>query len=227
MAAFALRQRCGVNGCMRIKDLNCETFIDDLSSKKPVPGGGGAAALCAALGVALGTMVGNITLERNNPGNVQNELIALNEKACLLQSEMLDMVDADGDVFMSVMRAYRMPKETPEDKSKRLDAIEKTLTLAATVPIRLMEKICEAIDLHVDYGQIGSNAVISDVGVGVLLCKAALQSASLNVLINTKSMKDRLKADTIEKEMNRMLMQYTPLADSIHSEVLKKLRRDG
>ena len=210
---------------MRSKDLSCEDFISQLSSRNPIPGGGGAVALSAAIGMSLGTMVGNITADKANPETIQKKIVELNAKASLLQRKFLDLIDADGEAFMPVINAYRMPKDTEEQNAARIAAIEESLLKASIVPIQLMQKICEAIDLHFAYEKIGATVAISDVGVGIALCKASLLGASLNVFINTKSMKDREKAISLEMQAQNMLDRYVELADQIYANVLKKLQK--
>jgi formiminotetrahydrofolate cyclodeaminase len=212
---------------MSVHHLNCEDFISELSSKNPIPGGGGASALCAAIGMALGCMVGNISAQKTNPETIQNKITELNVKASSLQTDFLNFIDADGEAFMPLINAYRLPKENEEQIETRLAAIEQALINASCVPIQLMQKICEAIDLHFAYEKIGTAAAISDVGVGIALCRASLLGASLNVFINTKSMKDKKKALSLEKQAQDMLDRYIELADLIYANVLKKLQRGG
>ena len=156
---------------------------------------------------------------------IQKKIVELNAKASLLQRKFLDLIDADGEAFMPVINAYRMPKDTEEQNAARIAAIEESLLKASIVPIQLMQKICEAIDLHFAYEKIGATVAISDVGVGIALCKASLLGASLNVFINTKSMKDREKAISLEMQAQNMLDRYVELADQIYANVLKKLQK--
>ncbi|MCL2617618.1 MAG: cyclodeaminase/cyclohydrolase family protein [Defluviitaleaceae bacterium] len=204
--------------------LNCTEFVDVLASKEPTPGGGGAAALVGAVGMALGNMVGSLTLGKKKYADVQDEIIALKAKADTLQTELLALVAADALAFEPLSRAYGLPSGTDEEKAEKARIMEDALRTASAVPIQIMEKCCEAIDLHRAFGEKGTAIAISDVGCGVVCCKAALQAASLNVFINTKSMKDREYAGRLNDNAHRMLDTYTALADEIFAGVAARFR---
>lgn len=198
---------------------NCEDFINVLASKEPVPGGGGAAALVGAIGVALGNMVGSLTLGKKKYADVQDDIIALKAKADRLQDELLALVRKDAEVFEPLSKAYSLPKDTPEEKAHKELVMEAALREACSVPMEIMEKCCAAIELHQEFAAKGTAIAISDVGCGVACCKAALLAASLNVFINTKSMTDRAYADTINSEANSLLSTHSALADEIYARV--------
>ena len=103
--------------------------------------------------------------------------------------------------------------------------MEIVLRDACSVPLEIMEKCCKAIDLHREFAAKGSVLAVSDAGVGVIFAKAALQGASLNVFINTSSMKDRAYAEKINAKAEKMLMEYTVAADEVYAEVYSKLRK--
>jgi len=198
---------------------SCEEFITVLASKEPVPGGGGASALVGAIGMALGNMVGSLTLGKKKYADVQEDIIALKAKADTLQDELIALVAKDAEVFAPLSRAYGMPKDTPEQQAEKARVMEKALRECCDVPLVIMEKCCEAIKLHGQFAVTGTATAISDVGCGVVCCKAALQAASLNVFINTKSMTDRDYAEGINRKANTMLEEYTELADEIYKDV--------
>jgi formiminotetrahydrofolate cyclodeaminase len=199
---------------------SCVEFVDVLSSKASVPGGGGASALVGAVGMALGSMVGNLTVGKKKYADVEADIYALMEKAAALQKELLHLVDQDAVVFEPLSKAYSIPKDDP-DRGK---IMEDALRLACTVPMDIMRACCNAIDLHVEFGKKGSSLAISDVGVGVICCKSALMGASLNVYINTKSMTDKDFAAGIEKEADELLEKYCAIADEVYDSVIKRLK---
>ena len=209
---------------MKLETLTCTEFLDVLASKAPVPGGGGASALVGAVGVALGNMVGNLTVGKKKYADVEADIIALDQKAEALRARLTELVAADAEVFEPLSKAYGLPKETEEQRAYKAQVMEQVLDAACAVPMDIMRAVCEAIELHRDYARMGSAIAISDVGVGVAFCKAALQGASLNVFINTKSMADRTKALALEQEADAMLNQYCPLADEIYAQVVGRLR---
>ncbi len=202
---------------------SCEEFIELLASKEPVPGGGGASALIGALGTALGNMVGSLTVGKKKYADVEQDIIALNDRAKALQSELLILVEKDAEVFEPLSKAYGMPKDTPEQQAQKEAVMEQVLRECCDVPMRIMRCLTQAIELHDEYERKGTAIAISDVGVGVAACKAALKGASLNVFINTKWMTDKTRAEELNAEANEMLRKYCVLADEIYDRVLARL----
>lgn len=201
---------------------SCEDFVAVLASKEPVPGGGGAAALVGAIGTALGNMVGSLTLGKKKYAEVQDDIIALKAKADILQSELLALVKKDAEAFEPLSKAYGLPRSTEAEIAEKARVMEDALKVACGVPLEIMKKSCEAIDLLQEFAEKGTAIAISDVGCGAVCMKASLQAASLNVFINTKAMKDRDYAEKINEESNKLLESYTVLADKIYAEVAAK-----
>lgn len=199
---------------------NLVDFTDVLASKAAVPGGGGASALVGAVGVALGSMVGNLTVGKKKYADVEEEVLALMAKADTLRSELLRLIDEDAVAFEPLSKAYGIPKDDPT----RETVMEEALRVACGVPMDIMRTVCKAIDLHEEFAVKGSALAISDVGVGVVCCKAALQGASLNVFINTKTMTDRAYALALENEADKLLADYCAKADEVFSKVVSRLR---
>ena len=200
-------------------DKSCTDFLSVLSSAAPVPGGGGASALVGAVGVALGSMVGNLTLGKKKYERVQEDIKTILEKAEALRTELSALVEKDAEAFEPLSKAYGLPKNTDEEKRYRDEVMEKALKLACAVPMEIMEKSLEAMDLHEELVRKGTRIAISDVGVGVLFCKSALLGASLNVFINTKLMKDRTYAGQINEKAEKMICDGSSKADRIYREV--------
>jgi len=205
---------------MKIIDKSCAEFAEELSSKAAVPGGGGASALVGAIGMALGSMVGNLTVGKKKYAGVEADIIVLLDKAAALQAELLRLVDEDAAVFEPLSKAYGIPKDDPA----RGRIMEDALKLACTVPLDIMRLSARAIELQDEFAKKGSVIALSDAGVGVIFCKAALQGASLNVFINTRSMTDRNYAGSIEAEANAILGKYCAYADEIFDSVNARLR---
>lgn len=196
----------------------CREFVEVLASSAPVPGGGGAAALVGAIGMALGNMVGSLTVGKKKYADVEAEIVALKQKCDALQKELLDQVPADAEGFEPLARAYGIPK----DDLTREVVLEEATVVACRVPMRIMELCCEAIEAIAVFAAKGSRLAVSDAGCGAVCCKAALQSASLNVFINTKSLKDRAVAEELNARAEGMLDKYCAMADEIFASV-----RDG
>lgn len=200
---------------MDMTNESCRKFVEVLASNAPTPGGGGAAALVGAVGTALGNMVGSLTVGKKKYAAVEAEILALKARCDQLQTDLLDLVKQDADGFEPLAKAYGIPKDDPN----RAAVLEKATIDACAVPMRIMEKCCEALDCIQIFAEKGSRLAVSDAGCGAVCCKAALQSASLNVFINTKSMADRDLAQQLNDRANAMLDRYCRLADEIFSAV--------
>ena len=185
---------------------SCREFVTVLASNEPAPGGGGAAALVGALGTALGNMVGSLTVGKKKYADVEAEIIALKEKCDALQTELLDQVPADAEGFIPLAKAYGIPKDDPN----RDKIMEEATVIACQVPVHIMELCCEALDAIAIFAAKGSRLAVSDAGCGAVIVKSALQAASLNVFINTKTLKNRAVAE----EMNAKDRKSTRLNSS-------------
>ena len=193
----------------------CRKFVEVLASDAPAPGGGGAAALVGAIGTALGNMVGSLTVGKKKYADVQDEIIALKAKCDALQKELLDQVEADEVNFLPLAKAYGIPKDDPN----RDTIMEEATIIACSTPMKIMELCCEAIDCIKVFADKGSRLAVSDAGCGAVVCKAALQAASLNVFINTKSLKNRDVAEDMNRHATVMLNKYGQLAAEIFDTV--------
>ena len=194
---------------------SCRKFVEVLASDAPAPGGGGAAALVGAVGTALGNMMASLTLGKKKYADVQNEIIAVKAKCDALQTELLNQVEADEVNFLPLARAYAIPKDDP-DREKIM--AEATVVACAT-PLRIMELCGEAIECIAVVAEKGSRLAVSDAGCGAVMCKAAMQAASLNVFTNTKGMKDRSVAEELNRRANDLLEKYCPMADRVFETV--------
>ncbi len=195
--------------------VSCREFVKVLASDAPAPGGGGAAALVGAIGTALGNMVGSLTVGKKKYADVEAEIIALKGRCDDLQTQLLDQVEADEINFLPLAKAYGIPKDDPN----RDAVMEEATVIACSTPMKIMELCCEAIDCIAVFAAKGSRLAVSDAGCGAVCCKAALQAASLNVFINTKSLKNRAVAEEMNAKANKMLCDYCALADKIFDEV--------
>ena len=208
---------------MDFAKMTCEEFVNVLATKEPVPGGGGAAALAGAIGSALGSMVGSLTVGKKKYADVEQDINELMEKAAMIQSELLALVKKDAEAFAPLAKAYGMPKNTEEEISEKALVMAQALKDACAVPLEIMRKCCEAIDVTGEFAAKGSKLAISDAGCSAALLGSALKAASLNVFINTKSMGDREYAEKINTEAQAMLTKYAQKADSIFIDVKERL----
>lgn len=209
---------------MEMMKQSCEQFLAELAGKAPTPGGGGTAALVGAAGVALGNMVGCLTVGKKKYAAVEADILTLNERAGALRAELEALVQADAEAFAPLAAAYGLPKNTPEQAAHKAAVLETALDAACAVPLEIMGKCAEGIALVEEYAAKGSALAVSDAGCAAVLCKAALQAASLNVFINTKLMTDKTHAAALDAQADALLSEYVPKADAVFAQVTKQLR---
>jgi formiminotetrahydrofolate cyclodeaminase len=199
-------------------------FASLLGSKSPVPGGGGASALTGALGIALGSMVASLTIGKKKYADVEGEMIAFRTEAKCVQGELLELIRRDAEVFEPLSRAYGLPQTTDAENQEKDRVMAAALDEACSAPLGIMRACTKAIALLEVFAAKGNRLAVSDAGAGALLCKAALAAASLNVFINTKAMKDRNRAEEINRETRSLLEEYEPRAEQVYTSVLAQLR---
>lgn len=209
-----------------MQEKSLKDFIEVLASNAPTPGGGGASALVGSIGCALGSMVGNLTIGNKKYADVQEDIKELLIRGNRLQSELLLLIDKDAEGFEPLAKAYGLPRKTQEEKEIRNKIMEEALSEACQVPIKIMETIYEVILLHEELAKKGTKIAISDVAAGVQLCRSSLYSASVNVFINTKSMKNPKTAQELNLRANNLLEKGIKKADTIFYEVFDTLRPD-
>ncbi|EPZ60926.1 methenyltetrahydrofolate cyclohydrolase [[Clostridium] sordellii ATCC 9714] len=190
---------------MRISEKTCEDFVDVLASKSAAPGGGGAAALTGAIGIALGSMVCNLTIGKKKYAEHEESVKSILEKARSLEKDLIGMIDEDAECFLPLSKAYGLPSSTDEEKKIKSETMENALKKACEVPIKIVKVCYESIKLHEDLVDKGSRLAISDIGVGVQCLRAAILSGQLNVLININSIKDEKYVNEVRNEINSLV----------------------
>jgi formiminotetrahydrofolate cyclodeaminase len=165
-------------------------------------------------------MVGELTTGKKKYADVEEDIQNLMKRAQALRVKLLAFVDGDAEAFAPLAKAYGIPKDDPG----RDAVMENALRVACGVPMDILRACAEAIDIIEEFAAKGSRLAISDAGCGAILCKAAMQAASLNIYINTKSMKDRAYAQALEAEADALLSKYTQKADDIYGSVLAGIR---
>lgn len=204
---------------MTFQALDLQSFAAQLASRAAVPGGGGASALVGALAAALGSMVGELTVGKRKYAAVEPEVKSIMECMGSLRERLLALIDADVEAFLPLSRAYGLPRETEEQRTERQRVMEEALQCAARPPLAIMEACGEVILLHAELIDKGSVLALSDVGVGAVLARAALQGAALNVFINTASMTDRNTAKAWNARADALLERFTAVADDLYDRV--------
>jgi formiminotetrahydrofolate cyclodeaminase len=199
------------------------TFLDELASGAPTPGGGSAAAIMGAMGAALVSMVCNLTIGKKGYEDVEAQARTLLAESEALRQRLTAMVAEDIAAFDALMAAYKLPKASDTEKLARSAAIQRGLQGATQVPLDCAKVCAEVVRLSGRVAEIGNQNVISDAGVGVLAAWGALRSAALNVNINAPSIKDRDFADAKLAELNALLAECGPLSEQVHTRVLGRL----
>ena len=199
------------------------TWTDPRASNAPVPGGGGASALGGALGAALGQMVANLTVGKKRYADVEEEMQQSLTVLAGLQAEFLHLADEDARVFAPLAQAYGMPGDTPEQKAEKEQVMEERLLAASLVPLAMMEKAWEVLEILEQLEAKGSRMAVSDVGVAVQFARAAVTGAVMNVYINTKSMKNRDKAAELNRKAEKLLEDGCRKADAVYDRVRQRL----
>lgn len=202
-----------------------EDYLNDLSSKKAVPGGGGASAIAGAIGASLASMVGELIVGKKKYADVEESVKVLIAKAVHLRERFLELSDADAEAFLPLSTAYSMPRDSDEQKAARKKVMQKALIAAADVPLRIMQCCAETVEVLEEMLDKGSTLAVSDVGVGALLAKAAMESAALNVYINTKLMDDEERKTKLNSEVGGLLETYAPRADTVYQAVLERVKK--
>ena len=202
-----------------------EEFLGELSSKAPVPGGGGASAIGGAIGNGLGQLVANLTIGKKKHAAYEEELKELLERMQELQRGFTDLADRDGEVFAPLAAAYRLPYETDLEKQYKDQVMEASLLAASLIPMQIMETCMEMLAILSVLAEKGSRMAISDVGVGVQFISASLTGAAMNVFINTGSMKNRDEAERLNERVQLMIDRGTEAADEIYDKILKGLKK--
>jgi len=207
----------------QLTEYSCTAFGQALASKASVPGGGGAAALAGALGVALCSMVGNFTTGKKKFVAVEDDVQRMLSEGEALRIRLLELVDADALAFEPLSKAYSIPKDDPS----RDEIMEKATINACRAPLEMISCCGKAMLLLQEMLEKGSKMLISDVGCGALLCKAAMESAALNVFVNTGTLNDRETAEKMEKQVDEALSTYLPMADKISAAVTAYIRKEA
>lgn len=199
-------------------------FIEALASAAPVPGGGGVSATVGAFAAALGSMVANLTIGKKKYEAYEETVKDSLQTLGVLQKNLIALTDADAVAFEPLSNAYRLPKNTPEEIAYRDEVMEAGLLEASSVPLDIMTTVLQVMEqLDILLGKT-SVLAISDIGVGGLLAQAALESAALNVYINTKLMKNRAQAEEMNHQAAAMIQTGAALKEKIYAATLAALQ---
>ena len=189
----------------RLIDKTLEDFADETASESPAPGGGSVSAYIAALGAALGTMVANLSSHKRGWDERWEFFSGWASKGEAYKQRLLQLVDEDTQAFNNILQAFRMPKNTAEEKEARMRAIEEATLYATQVPLKVMQTAYEAMEVPEAMAREGLPASISDAAVGAMALRTGVYGAYFNVLINARSLKNTEAAGNLIAEAENIL----------------------
>ncbi|MBA3062600.1 MAG: cyclodeaminase/cyclohydrolase family protein [Atribacteria sp.] len=205
-------------------DKKVSNFLDELASNSPTPGGGSVAALAGALGAALISMVGNLTIGKKKYEDVEEDIKKIISSSEKLRYELSQLIEEDVMAFNNFMATYKMPKETEDEKKIRAEKIQESLIEAAKVPLTVAYKCLDVLSLSKEVAEKGNINVISDAGVAVLMAQAALESAILNVKINLRMIKDEKARTELSSSIKEILLKEKGQKEKVLEIVEEKIK---
>ncbi|MFA3782079.1 cyclodeaminase/cyclohydrolase family protein [Melioribacteraceae bacterium 4301-Me] len=200
-----------------------DDYLKELSSSSPTPGGGNVSAFCGALASSLALMVCNLTIGKKKYAEVENTMQELKLKFETYQKKFIELSEKDNEAFNSVMEAYKLPKDTDEQKETRSKKIEEATFNSAEIPSEVIKTCYEMMPLIKDISEKGNVNSISDAGVAALLISLAAEGAYLNVLINCNALTNQTLANELRKQVGILLQEVTSNARLINQTIISKL----
>lgn len=202
-------------------------YMATVASGDPTPGGGSVSALVGGLGAALTGMVNNLTVGKKAfeelSEEIKNEIVENAKEIESLMEDLTAIVDEDTKAFDKVMVAFKLPKETEEEKKVRSDAIQEGYKIALEVPLRAAEKCLRVLELQDVFARYGNVNAITDVGVGTLLAYSGLEGALFNVTINLGSIKNQEYKAEISSKVDSVLKSGKDLKEELLKIVYERL----
>ena len=213
----------------KMKNLSLQNFNDELASSSPAPGGGAVAALCSSLAASLSSMVFSLTIDKKfyneYDKELKNTIIAAKDFCVDKKYIFLKMMDEDTEVFNEVMAAFKLPKDTDEQKQLRSEKIQSSYIKAMEVPLKVAGVANEIFDTLRVAAQFGNPNAVSDAGVGALVAYAAIESALLNVKINLSAIKDTGLVTDVKKQCDEIMESAEYSKNDIMKIVYKKIEQ--
>jgi formiminotetrahydrofolate cyclodeaminase len=196
-------------------------FMEELSSSSPTPGGGSVSALAGVLGASLLEMVCNLTIGKEKYKEYEADLMKTREEIQSLKTKLFSLIEEDAKAFDGVMAGFKMPKGTDEEKKARSAAIQNATKEATRIPLETAKSCLRLLELCKDSVRMVNPNAISDLGVCTLMSHSGLEGASLNVLINTPSIKDQSFKEDSEKTLKELRVKGEELKSQLMPEVEK------
>lgn len=198
--------------------LSIADYLNELSSPSAAPGGGSVSALLGAIGFSLGNMVANLTKKQSQDLELVSDMEIITDKLFLIIQEFLILTKKDEEAFLPLSKAYRLPSETPH----RDEIMEAALKTAALVPYEVLTLLGDTIDIFDEIYRKNISLAVSDIGIGVSVCKSAFESSLLNVTINTKFLKDKVYAKQLNEKANKISKAGISKCIRIYDKILSE-----
>ena len=206
-----------------LANMRLNAFVDETASESPAPGGGSIAAYCGSLGVALATMVANLSASKKGWEERWNEFSDWADKGQKLKKQLLHLVDEDTAAFNKIMDAFKLPKTTDQEKADRKQAVAEATRYAIEVPLSVMKISLQSMELIQSMATNGNPNSVSDAGVGAMCARTAVLGAGLNVRINAASYSDKAFVETVLKQAAEMESKAISNEKNILDEVNRKI----
>lgn len=189
---------------MELKSLSVKEFIDKVTGNDPVPGGGSVSALNGSLAASLAAMVANLTVGRKKYAEVNDEMEQISARMTEQSAKLLADVDRDAEAYDRVFAAFKLPKETDEEKAVRKEAIQRETKYAAKVPMEVARTASELLPMIDAAARRGNSNAVTDATVAMMCARTAVIGALLNVRINLTSITDEAFVKTMTEEADRL-----------------------
>jgi methenyltetrahydrofolate cyclohydrolase len=212
---------------MKLIEMTLNQFSNEVDSNSPAPGGGSVAALSSNIGVSLARMMANLSFGKKKyealDEDIKAEFSSRFNKLGDIRNELMELVDRDTESFNEVMKAFKMPKSTDEEKNLRSRAIQDATLFSIEVPYKTAELSLEALRLLEYLVGYGNQNAITDVGVGTLLTYSGMEGAILNVKVNLMGLDDTKVVEEYSNKCTSMINEGTEIKDRIMSNIHKNL----
>ena len=202
-------------------DMKITEFLKELASDSPAPGGGAAAALSGAMGAALAAMYMRLTIGKKNYEDVEDLFKKKLEEVEALRKRITELTDEDADAFNEVMAAFKLPKNTEEEKEARKKKIQEAFKKAATIPLETCKACRNVIDIVLEIGLKGNKNVMSDAAAAALCALNGLKTAALNVEINIPFIKDEEFVNKLRSELDEVMKDVDKKVEDLVNEIRK------
>ena len=204
-------------------NLTVKEFLKKTAGSDPVPGGGSISALNGALAAALAEMVANLTLGKKRYEEREPLMRSIADEAALLQSSFIRDIDADSEAYNRVFEAFKLPKESDEDKVERSRQIEAATKIATEIPLEVARKTCGMMELLSQVALEGNQNAVTDASVGMMCARNAVLGAILNVRINLVSLKDQEYVAQVTKEVEQLEKEAVAKEQALLAKVKEML----